>query len=317
MAVFNLYSKRQKKNRGEIPDVYQYEDIPDIFRVQVVHIIRDTFGKDYGYKNGEYRNGSSDIFKFIHQSLCKEYGIFTLNKYSILDDKDIIYNYFLKTKDYEKALDIIELNFKIINIDVRKVSYKESTIERKIKPGDAIKELNERFKEHGIGYQFEPSANELIRVDSQALHSEVVKPVLQLLSKEQRFEGANEEYLSAHSHFRHSRYKECLVDTLKSLESVIKAICQKQEWEYGKNDAASKLINICFEKNLIPPYLQSQFLSLRSLIESGVPTVRNKLSAHGQGTNSVIVTEAVASYALHLAATNIVFLVSMERESFS
>lgn len=45
MSVFEIFSKRQKRERGEVPDVYQYEDIPQPLRVQVVHILRDALGK--------------------------------------------------------------------------------------------------------------------------------------------------------------------------------------------------------------------------------------------------------------------------------
>ena len=49
---------------------------------------------------------------------------------------------------------------------------------------DAVVELNTRFREHGIGYQFE--SNKIVRVDSQFLHQEAVKPALQLLLKARR-----------------------------------------------------------------------------------------------------------------------------------
>ena len=49
MAIFELFSKRQKKLRGEIPDVYQYENLEQNFRVQVIHIIRDTIGVEQNY----------------------------------------------------------------------------------------------------------------------------------------------------------------------------------------------------------------------------------------------------------------------------
>jgi hypothetical protein len=45
MAIFNLYSKRLKKLKGEVPDVYKYDIIPQTLRVQIVHIIRDVIGK--------------------------------------------------------------------------------------------------------------------------------------------------------------------------------------------------------------------------------------------------------------------------------
>ncbi|MDD1779287.1 MAG: hypothetical protein LUQ65_14060 [Candidatus Helarchaeota archaeon] len=309
MAIFELFSKRQKKLRGEVPDVYQYKNIPNDLRVQIVHIVRETFGEDqYGH---DY---ASNTFKYIHETLCKEYGVFQLKEYA-KSDFEAIYDYFLNCKDYEKVLDIIELSFKLINNYVRESNYQYFTVGRKSEPDEAIHELNERFKEHGVGYQFE--SNEIIRVDSQFIHSETVKPILNLLGKEKRFEGANEEFLKAHEHFRHGRYKECLVEALKSFESVMKAICDKKGWVYNQNDTAKKLIDICFDKGLIPSYLQSQYSGLRTLLESGVPTVRNKLGGHGQGTTNITVTESIASYALHLTATNILFITKLEKESLS
>ena len=96
----------------------------------------------------------------------------------------------------------------------------------------------------------------------------------------------------------------------------MKAICDKQKWSYGPGDTAQKLIDICLSNGLVPGYLQSQFTSLRNLLESGVPTVRNKLGGHGQGTSSIQVPESIAMYALHLAASNIVFLAKAEKETF-
>jgi hypothetical protein len=306
MGIFDLFSKRQKRLRGDVPDVYQYEDINNNFRVQVVHIIRDTFGRDHSYGTQH----SSTAFHEIHQILCKEYGVFTLKEY---EDNDFnrIYNYFLSVQDYEKALDIIELSFKVIDKIVRGNQYQRDTYEIKTTPDEAINELNERFKEHGIGYQFE--SGELIRIDSQIIHADVVKPTLNIL-KNQIYAGANEEFLKAHEHYRNNRNQECLNECLKSFESVLKAICSKNNWEYSQNDNANKLITICFNNNLIPDYLKSQFTSLQSLFTSGVPTIRNRNSGHGQGVEKRSVTNEMTSYMLHLTATNILFLTKQEEQ---
>ncbi len=64
-----------------------------------------------------------------------------------------------------------------------------------------------------------------------------------------------------------------------------------------------------FEHHLIPSMLESQFTQLRGLLETGLPTVRNRTSGHGQGAAPIVVPKFVAEYALHLAAANIVFLV--------
>jgi len=108
MAIFELFSKRQKKNRGEIPDVYVYEEIPQSLRVQIIHIIRDTIGKD------NYQNAAGSAYDFIHKALCKEYGLFTLKQHA-RNDEEAILDYFINSEDYERCLDIIEITFRIIN----------------------------------------------------------------------------------------------------------------------------------------------------------------------------------------------------------
>jgi len=40
MAVFDLYSKRQKRIRGEVPDVYAYDELPKTLRVQIEYLIK-------------------------------------------------------------------------------------------------------------------------------------------------------------------------------------------------------------------------------------------------------------------------------------
>jgi len=307
MAIFELFSKKQKKLRGEVPDVYQYKKIDINFRVQFVHIVRDTIGVEQ-----DYNEETNEVYREIHKVLCKEYGVFSLkaNEYS---NFSAVYDYFLSQQSHEKCLDIIDLTFSIIDTYVRE---RESDFRHAFgvsqKPDDAISELNYRFKESGIGYQFE--SGELIRVDSQYVHSEVVKPVLHLLRKNKKYAGANDEFLSAHEHYRHKRYKECLNDCLKSFESLMKAIHDKHSWSYNQNDTAKKLINSCLANGLVPEYLQNQFSSVRILLESGIPTVRNKEGGHGQGAQVSFVPMHLASYTLHLTATNLLFLGNCEEE---
>ena len=307
MAIFELFSKRQRKLRGEVPDVYQYKNIEQNFRVQVVHIVRDTIGFDQNYNNYSNR-----VYKDIHRILCKEYGVFTLKEYAD-SNFSAVFDYFLSQKTHEKCLDIIELTFRVIDTYVREHEWNfREAVGVCQKPDDAISELNFRFKEAGIGYQFE--SGELIRVDSQYVHSEVVKPVLHLLGKNKKYAGANDEFLSAHEHYRHKRYKECLNDCLKSFESLMKAIHEKHSWPYNQNDTAKKLINSCLTNGLVPEYLQNQFSSVRTLLESGIPTIRNKEGGHGQGAEVTSVPEHLASYTLHLTATNLLFLGNCEEK---
>lgn len=307
MGVLDLFSKRQKRARGEMPDVFQYNTLPNGLRVQIVHIIRDAFGTDkYGF------DLASSAYEFVNDSLCREYGVFKLGekKYAVCDE---IFSFFLQEKTIDRALDVVELSFKMIvnYIGENRDNYRNKT-DRKISSSDAVSELNERLKEHGVGYQFE--SGEIIRVDSEFLHSEAVKPVLSIL-RGSSFKGANEEFLHAHEHYRHGRYKECLVDALKSFESTMKTICHLRGWAVQPGDTAKNLISVCLNNGLVPSYLGSQVGSLRSLLESGVPTVRNRNGGHGQGAMPVAVPEYIARFALNLTATNILFMVEANAAS--
>lgn len=300
MGVFDLFSKRQKRARGEMPDVYVYDDLPQTLRVQIVHIIGDAFGTDnYGSDH------AAEAYEFVNQSLCREYGLFELVKHP-RSDKESVFNFFLQEKSVERALDVVELCFRIIQIHIADDQSYQYHTKRKIDTDGAAAELNERFKEHGVGYQFE--SGEIIRVDSQFLHAEAVKPTLAVL-RDKSFKGANEEFLKAHEHYRHGRYKESLVDALKAFESTMKTICNLRGWPTQPTDTAKNLIATCINNGLFPAYFDSQFSSIRSLLESGVPTVRNKNGGHGQGAAPVTVPEYLARYTLNLTATTILFMI--------
>lgn len=40
--IFDLFSKRQKKLKGDVPDVYVYDNIPNALRVQIINIWYDS-----------------------------------------------------------------------------------------------------------------------------------------------------------------------------------------------------------------------------------------------------------------------------------
>lgn len=301
--IVDLFSKRQKRLRGEVPEVYVYDEIPENLRVQIVHIIRDAFGVDIGYRN-DVEGNALEAYIFINNTLCREYGVFHLNNQNGIEEQ--IFHLLLTTKNFEQVLDVIELSFRVIIMVIKKnYNYTQSTKVR-ISPDDAVIELNGRLKENGIGYSFE--GNELMRVDSTYIHSEITKPTLSLLW-DSKFTGANEEYLKAHDHYRHGRNKEALTECLKAFESTLKIICIEKGWIFKSGDNAKKLIQICFDNQLIPSFTQNQFTSLLSLIESGVPTIRNKLGGHGQGQIPQKVDDEMTRYALNLTGSNIIFLV--------
>jgi Domain of unknown function (DUF7014)/AbiJ N-terminal domain 4 len=311
MGIFDLFSKRQKKLRGEVPDVYTYDTIPNPLRVQIVHIWNDALG-NYNEYIDKYL-GVGEVFKFIVETLCREYGLFNLigrGGYSDRNHMEELVNFFLKEDNNEKVVDAIELSFRCIDGVTRNFDYRNMRRSSEI-ADEAILELNSRFKEHGIGYQY--TDGEIIRVDSELIHSEVVKPALKFL-RGKFLVGAQQEYLKAHEHFRRGNTKGALNESLKAFESTMKAICDKRGWSYDQRDTSRKLIEICLENELIPSFWQQQMTSLRVLLESGVPTGRNKLSGHGQGSEPIDVPMYIAAYVIHMTAAAIVFLCEAEQK---
>jgi hypothetical protein len=314
MGIFDLYSKRQKQLRGEVPDVYTYDNISQPLRVQIVHIWQDVLGNADQYRNPVlYRE--SEVFhayRMIVETLCREYGVFTLNNDNDYGNRNYLlelFNFILREQDRDKVLDSIELSFRVVHAITRNYNYlmREDASQR---ADSAIEELNARFQEHAIGFQF--IDGKIIRIDSELIHSEVVKPAL-LLLHDKEYAGAQSEFLKAHEHYRHGNVKEVLNECLKSLESTMKSICVKRKWQHQSNATCSNLIQICLENNLVDTFWSSHFSALRSVLESGVPTARNKLSGHGQGATPITVPMHIAAYALHMTAACIVFLVESEK----
>lgn len=296
--MFNLFSKRQKKLRGEIPDIYTYDNLNVNIRTQIIYIFKDVIGGD-DHNNYKLYNA----YDLLRKVLLREYGLFNLCDRNFSQPDEDFLNFLVSEKDTEKVIDAIELICRFIDIHVRKNHWDYSPI---IEIDDAIYEINERFKEHCIGYSYENG--EIIRVDSSYIHLEITKPTIALLWN-QSFIGANEEYMKAHNHYLHGRNKECLNECLKSFESVLKTICKEKGWQFNQTDTSKKLIKICFDNGLVPSFTQNQFTSLQNLLESGIPTIRNKLGGHGQGSEKITVDDNMTRYALNLTGTNIIFLI--------
>ncbi|MFT5815793.1 MAG: hypothetical protein ACI9VT_003568 [Psychroserpens sp.] len=314
MSIFDIFSKRQKTLRGDVPDVFTYDILPDPLRVQIVHIWTDCLGEDQKYYD-HYGKGPNvkAAYKFIVDTLCREYGLFklpTAEKHGERMYLDELANHLLQEQDIEKQLDVVELSFRYIDSVTRDYQYLGRNNASQY-ADDAISELNSRLKEHGVGFQF--VAGEIVRVDSELLHVEAVKPALRLLN-EKNYQGAQQEFLSAYEHYRHGKHKESLNDCLKSFESTMKAICEKHKWPYQPNATAKTLIQICFDKELVPTFWQQQLTSLRSMLESSVPTGRNKLSGHGQGAVPTSVPDYLVAYMLHMTASTLVFLTTAEKK---
>lgn len=301
MAIHDIFSKRQKRLRGEVPDVYVYNIFPEALKTQIIFILKDVLGQTTDY----YGNRAKRVYASIIDVLCREWGVHQLfNRAENFLEHSQIFRALSMETDPERCLDIVELCFVAANEEARSQNYAgQNNADEHV--DSCISDLNTRFREHGLGFEF--VNNEIIRVDSQFIHSEVVKPAIHFLSFE-GFEGPQEEFFDAHSCYRHGNHKDAINSALKSFESTMKVICDKNEWPYKKGDTAKKLITICMEKGLFPSYYQSHLSALANLLEGGVPAIRNSEGGHGQGSSPKPVELHIASYTLHMTAAAIVLL---------
>lgn len=302
MPITELYSTR---NKSKYPDVFQYQLISDKLTQQVIQILTDCIGtceQDYRGKTN-----AKQVYEYLYTTLRKEYGVRHFAGYNEGSVNWLISYLEREVETTEEFLDILELTCRIINTFVRDEWHEfKERCDSVQEPDSALNEINERMKRDGFGYEFTDGI--IIRIDEQYIHAEVVKPALFIL---QGFDGAQEEFLSAHEHYRHGDYEDCIKDCCNSFESLMKSICHDKGWiddkEHDKLPAA-KLIQKCIENELVPVYMQNQFTAFKQLLESGVPTIRNKSGGHGTGKDVREVPQGLASYTLHLTATNIVFL---------
>lgn len=256
MPIFDLFSKRRKNaiNAGK-PVVYRYDEFPESFRIQVIHIWRTALGPWFNLDRYSSDSPASNTYwEEIHNICARELGRLALgsrgNPFERCAD-------FLAQADHDGVLDIVELSFRVIDILVRQLpSYSRESSKITQAPDDAIEELNHRFREHALGYQY--TGGKLVRVDSQFVHVEGVERAITLLH-DASFEGPNREFLTAHEHYRHGRKKEAIADASKALESTLKAICDSRGWGYTEAVTAKPLLDIVFSKGLIPSFLESHF----------------------------------------------------------
>lgn len=298
--MFEPFSRRNSTNPKA--DAYIYDTLPQPLKVQIIHIWEDVM---YSFLMSRAR-GTDPFYAPVAQALYKARGVFQLvaNSRSLTEE---VCGYFLNERDVAKCLDVIEFTFDSLVAYVQQDSYVNFDWMQRIR--QAAMELNSRFKEHSVGFEFKDG--KMIRIDSAFIHSETVIPAFALL-QEPYLSGANQEFQKAHEHFRHGRYGESINECLKSFESTMKAICYKRSWHYDQNDTAKKLLDVCEKNGLFPTFMQSSLGGLRSVLEN-VATFRNKLSGHGQGVKPVQITQEVAAFVIHSTAANILFLASLER----
>jgi hypothetical protein len=303
MPNFGGYRER----KAEEQNVFIYNSIPEELKIQLYHIWTTFFEQAEVFDEArEY------IYQRIEKMACERIPLEQLPYLEYYGNQFYcIYNYLKEESDYEVCLEIIE----IINIGIELVQpvfkYYDHPFDFSYSPKDALKDINERFRKQGIGYQY--IENKIIRVDNNFLNAETVIQTFSLISEE-KYKNVNVEYLTAHEHFRYKRNADCLTWCLKAYESTMKIIIKLNGWDLPDTPVATKLVKLLFEKEFFPSFLEAAMNNLRSFMENSINTIRNKRGGHGQGDEEVTVPDSLASFMLYIAGATVRLLVETQKE---
>jgi hypothetical protein len=314
----NPFRKRKRLAQVRQADPYQYTELTQKFRTQVWHIWDKVGTSDSGYIDPRVNR----IWQDVYESTILDEGIPNdVRQYNSPLQWCCIHLMEAQTED---ALKLIERSFQVIcryfpiweSKQAETPENTEKTVTRTFSfPAgygveSSIDTLNRCFKQNGLGYEF--VEGQLIEINSAYNHSEIVVPAITLL-RDAGFTGPNKEFMKAHEYHRNGDYENAITWAERAFESTMKAICEVRGWSPPKTKLekanAGELINLILKEELVDPVLQTHLSGLKNVLADGLPTVRNNLSAHGSGREYTPGEAHVASYALHLAAANIVFLV--------
>ena len=193
-SVETFKARQQKADRAGKPDVFEYETLPQEFRIQAIHICEDVHNATTG-----------GVWDQTRGFLARELGKFTPGLSE--DPLEDCSQFLLESEDTLAVLSVIEHVFRVSSEKWQWLVDREDVKK-------ATEELNHRFREHSLGYQFQ--SGQIMRMDSDYLHSETVEPALSLLAA-RGFEGPCDEFLKAHKHYREGNYREAIGQALKRL----------------------------------------------------------------------------------------------------
>jgi hypothetical protein len=296
MPVYQTFTRR--RDRAAKPggaEVYVYDHLPDSLVNQIMAIWEDVLGNVSRFQMGQSYLTPESVWATVEDVIVREYGFRSLphhaGDYASVEDR--VLSFFENTNVNDHRLDVIEIVFRMIA---------RSDIEDK---QAGIDELNERFKLAGVGYQF--AGKDLIRMDSTVAHAEMVKPALVLLGRK-GFEKADEQYRSAHKHYRHKEYPQAITEAGRAFESALKAICKQKKWTHQDGDRLSELVKVVVSNGLFPDWLDNSLTTYIAMIKTGLPSVRNNSGAHGESPDAEPVQDYFTRYALHMSAANILLV---------
>ncbi len=287
------FFRRKQEERGEISSVWQRDNLPDSLIVQIIQIVKNTTDIHYSYVR-YVETYWHKMVKHVLEKMRLELGSFRLSPYpNAIEESELLHCLFHGFGDYDK----IDVQLTIIEYMLA-YFYNDTSI---------IDDVNYRFREARVGYQFNSDSKCILPFDDEIIHENAVEPAFHFLNIA-GFEKAKNYFKEAYEDFIAKKYEDCLHHTCKSLESVIKNVLKKKKVAFSENDGLSRLIDSLFSENVMP-FEHNDFASGLKNIFKEITAERNKKAGHGtEETKKIEISEAKAKLVLNLAASLITYI---------
>jgi AbiJ N-terminal domain 4 len=313
---FELYSQRKAKLAGKYPPKQTKTSFSPRLRTALSLTFIDCIGRydsSHNYVRGPYRGNA--IWAYFNQTLLeKSDEYYDLRHERGANAFERIYSFFHGSSD-EGLIDILDLGVQIIdaavpNLHQQTDGYELNQAGVSLSAAGALAKIDGLLRENGTIYRV-VDGKVVISTDDFT-HEEAVVPALQALSLA-GFANARAEFHAALAHYRKGEFADVLTKANHAFESTMKIISSKMRWSFNENDTAAKLVSLMITNGLCPPMRQSALTGLRTLLESDVPTLRNKTpsAGHGAGTKTPSASGPIATYAIVASAANIRLLIEL------
>ena len=297
---YDIYSRRTSRTKWL--QIEQYNEISEPLRIQIVSILELIVEYQewehlwHGFCNeGKKHRSERDIsYNCDAPNDCEDaYNEYQSRCCGQIDEGTI-----------EDIFDMTDIAFQLTHktIQDRQISAEEHR-NKELAYEKAVKEINIRFEEARVGYRLVNN-----RIERNFLSLDMALPALNLLRGED-FKHARDNFYNAHRDYQDGKYNVCVYNANASFESLLKALCKQEELSYDSEGKIGDLVKILcdhlfpkdkFNKNIFESLGLLQTLKLS-------PTTRAYYGAHGFDPRDEKTPAYMARYALHLAATNILF----------
>lgn len=191
--------------------------------------------------------------------------------------------------------------------DLIELQYEELSNDAENGKGGFHREINKVLREHDIPWLLVDGR--LVKVDprqfEQDLKLKTLSEMKELKDADHLYQGAYDELRKAIDFLGHGDYAEAVINAEKSYESVLKVTCGPESETEAANSLIKRLLeadNLSLPGSLKPGAFQSSVLM-------SLPTIRNKVAAHGSGAMECEISGPMANLAVNLACALNTYLI--------